>query len=39
MALQSTSVVIDKPFVDTLSLKHNFSQNRTYQQGWSIVDL
>ena len=32
------SVVINKPFVDSLSIKHNFSQNPTYQQGCSVVD-
>ena len=33
-----SSVVIDKPFVDTLLIKHNFSQNLTYRQGCSIVN-
>ena len=34
----NTSVVIDKSLVDTLPIKHNCSQNPTFQQGCSVVD-
>ena len=34
----ASSVVIDKPLVDTLLINQDFSQNRTYRQRCSIVD-